>query len=98
MTVPLDTTTYNGFFDWIFHTLDVNLFGAVGIMMLFLIILVFALLMYFNANKFVVFGFMASLLLAFGIYGYSIIGWIAPVGAMLAGLLLGLAFIKLIGI
>jgi hypothetical protein len=98
MTIPLDMTNINSFFDWIFHSLDVDLFGAVGIMMLILILIVFAILMFFNANKFTVFGFMATLLLAMGWFGYTIVGWIAPVAAIIAGLLLGVAIIKMVGI
>jgi hypothetical protein len=98
MSIPVDLTDTNSIFDWMFHSLDTNLFGAVGIMMLLLIIIVFAILMFFNANKFTMFGFMASMLFAMGWFGYTIVGWIAPVGAILAGLLLGGAMIKIIGL
>jgi len=97
-TIPIDQTNINSFFDWMFHTADITLFGAVGVMMIVLLIGVFGILMFFNANKFTIFGFMATVLLAFGYFGYTIVGWIAPVGALIAGLLLGIAFIKMVGI
>jgi hypothetical protein len=97
MTIPLDHTSINSFFDWIFHTADITLFGSVGVMLIVLLIMFFTILTFVNANKFTIFGFMASILLAFGYFGYTIVGWIAPLGALLAGLLLGLAFIKMIG-
>lgn len=90
---PIDWSTFNGPLDWIFHSFDSQLFGAVGVMMIFLIVALFAALMFMNANKFTVFGFMGSLLLAMGYYGYSIIGWIAPLAAVLMGLILGIGFI-----
>lgn len=96
--IPIDLTNINSFFDWLFHVGDVTLLGGVGLMMIVLLVLVFGLLMFFNATKFTAFGFLASLLLGFGYFGYSIVGWIAPVGAMIAGLLLGLAFIKIFGL
>lgn len=98
MTIPVDSTNINSFFDWLFHTADITLFGGVGLMMIIILMLVFSLLMFFNANKFTAFGFLASVLLAFGYFGYSIVGWVAPVGAMIAGLLLGIAFIKIVNL
>jgi hypothetical protein len=95
MIIPLDATNANSWFDWVFHTLDVELFGAVGVMFFFILIGVFTILMLFNANKFTVLGFMGSLMLALGWYGYSIVGWIAPFGALIMGLLIGMAFIKM---
>ncbi len=98
MTAIVDFSSVNGFFDWIFNSFNVDLFGSVTITVLLLLFITFSILMFFNANKFTVFGFMCSLLMGFGFYGYSIVGWIAPLGAMLAGLLLGLAFIRIFGL
>lgn len=98
MTLPIDFTSIDSVLNWLFHTGDIVLFGNAGYMIVFLLIMIFALLMLFNANKFTAFGFMSSLLLAMGIYGYQIVGWIAPAGAMIAGLLLGIAFIKVFSI
>lgn len=95
MSFPIDFSTINSPIDWLFHSFDTQLFGHVGVMMLFLIAVMFVILMYFNPNRFTVFGFMTSLLLAMGFFGYTIVGWVAILGAMLAGLLLGTAFIIL---
>lgn len=94
MTIPApDFTTFNGPIDWLFHSFDTQLFGHVGIMLGFLIITIFIILMLHNPNRFTAFGFLGSLLLALGIYGYTIVGWIAILGAMLIGLLMGIALI-----
>lgn len=98
MTIPIDMSSGNGVFDWLFHSADVYLFGSVGLMVFAILAGIMLLLMFFNANRFTVIGFMGSVMLALGIYGYTIVGWIAPVGAMIAGLLFAVAFIKVIGI
>jgi hypothetical protein len=95
MSVPVDYTNIESTLGWMFHSVDVDLFGSTGIMLLFLILIIFVLLMFFNANRFTTIGFMATLLIALGFFGYSIVGWIAPVGAILAGLVLGIIFIKI---
>jgi len=97
-TIPADLTSGNGFFDWLFHNADVSLFGNVGIMMIVLIAVIFGILMIFNANRFTVIGFIASLLIGLGYFGYTIVGWIAPLGALIAGLLLGIAVISILRI
>jgi hypothetical protein len=96
--VTMDFSSVNGFFDFVFHSFDTSVFGNTLFMILFLLIIVFALLTFFNANRFTTIGFISCLLMAFGFYGYGLIGWIAPLGAMLAGLALGLAFIKIFGL
>lgn len=91
----VDFTSVASILDSLFSALDSTLFGNVGIMVVFLIAAVMLLLVLFNANRFTVIGFLASLLLAFGTYGYTTIGWIAPLGAIFMGLMLGIVFIKL---
>ena len=95
MSAPI--SSINALFDWVMTSLDTNLFGAVGIACLMFLAIIFGLLVFMNANRFALFGFMSVTLLAFGVYGYTFFGWIAPLGALLAGLLLGLAIIRLIG-
>ena len=91
MALTFDPTNINSFFDWMFHSLDTQLFGHVGITLYFLLFLVVALVFFFNANKFTATGFVAVFLIGLGSYGYTIVGWIAPLGAMMGGLVLGLA-------
>lgn len=86
----------NSFFDWFFHSADIELFGNVGIMIIFIVLISFSLLMFFNANRFASLGFLAVTIIGLGYYGYTTVGWLAPLGALIGGLMLGLAIIKLI--
>jgi len=94
----VDLTTINGFFDFFLHGLDQYLFGSIALSVILILLFIFLLLTFFNANKFTAFGFMSCGFLAMGIYGYSFFGWIAPLGAILAGLLLGLAFVRILNL
>lgn len=95
---PVDFTSANGIFDWFFLGFLNQFLGNMGIVVCLIIAVAFMFLMFFNANRFTVFGFMISLMLAFGLYGYTIVGWIAPFAAMLAGLVFAMALIRVIGI
>jgi hypothetical protein len=91
----MDWSSINGFFDFFFHSFDTSVFGNTYLMIVFILGVFFLLLTFFNANRFTVIGFLSCVLMAFGFYGYGLVGWIAPIGAMLAGLALGLAFIRI---
>jgi hypothetical protein len=82
-------------FSFLWGQLDTFLFGNIGIMVSFLCMFVFGILMFFNATRFTAMGFFVSLLLAFGLYGYTVIGWIAVLGGLVAGVVLYVAFLYL---
>jgi len=88
--------TMNGFFDFFLHGLDQYLFGNIALAGVVILASIFLLLTLFNANKFTALGFLSCAFLAMGIYGYAFFGWIAPLGALLAGLMLGIAFVKVL--
>lgn len=98
MTIPINFLDINSVFGWILGSLDTNLFGMIGMSALFILAIVFALLVFINANRFALIGFMSTTLFALGVFGYTFFGWIGALGALLAGLLLGMAIVKILGL
>lgn len=90
-----DFTNLGSIIDLLFSSFDTSIFGSVTVMVLFIIFIVFALLMFFSANRFTVGGFMASFMLALGYYGYTAIGYIAPLGLLIAGAIMFIALMRI---
>lgn len=91
----VDFTSLASIIEYMFGTLDTTIFGSVNIMIIAIFLVVFLLLMLFSANRFTIGGFVASLLLALGYYGYTSFGWIAPLGLLIAGAILFMAIIAI---
>ena len=91
-------TNLNSFFDWFLAMFDTHIFGMVGISALLILVLIFSLLVFINANRFTTIGWISVTMMTMGLMAYTFFSWIGVLGAILAGLLLFIAIVRLIGL
>lgn len=90
----VDVTSVNGVFDWVFRTLESNIAGSIGLMLLFIAVALLFLLFLMKAGRFVVVGFMSVLFIGLASYGYTYINWLAGLAFVAVGLMLAFIFLK----
>jgi hypothetical protein len=90
-------TSVGGFVETIFSSLEQGVFGSTALMFLFLLIVASIFLFRMGMSRFAVMGFGMVLLLGLATYGYTYIGWLAGLVALLLGVLLWFLYSKIFG-
>ena len=90
-----DVTQINGLFDYVFDFIGQDLFGSIGLFMLFLIAVFVVMAFVMGAGKIFVVAMGGVLFIGLTTFGFVYIGWLAGLGFVLAGIILGYIILRL---